>query len=170
MALLPDNWPLADDTQRHPLDTLPAFVEASRLAIASARRELVIQAPDLDPAILSEASICTALQRFLLQSRHARIRLLLNGIDRGGSSHRFITLARRLPSYMQLLRAQPDDQTPASWLLADRRTLIWRPQFQRHIAGYACANAALPARTLLQDFNERWERGRPEPELRQLHL
>ena len=170
MALLPDNWPQASDTQRHPLDTLPEFIVASRLTIASARRELVIHAPDLDPAVLSDAGICAALQAFLLQNRHARIRLLLNSADNTRGSHRFIALARRLPSYVQLLRAQPEDQAPACWLLADQRTLVWRPQFHRYTAGYACADAALLARTPLRDFNERWERGQPEPQLRQLYL
>src|SRR5690606_15709506 len=116
------------------------------------------------------SDIVALISQFIRRCRFFRVQVVFNVADRAlSSSHRLITLARRFPSYITLLQAQPDDQQRAGWLIADARMLIWRPH-ERYTEGYANASAALAARGLLRDFEERWARARPDPRLRELWL
>lgn len=167
---LPADWPTEQDSQRHPLEHADAFLDALQRLIPTARRHLVIQAPALDTALLGNADIGTLIGEFIRQSRFCRVQVLFNEADNTLiDSHRLITLARRFPSYITLLQAQPDDRQRAGWLIMDAKALIWRPH-ERYAEGYACAAAPLAARGLLRDFEERWARARPDPRLRQLFL
>jgi hypothetical protein len=167
---LPADWPTEQDSQRHPLEHADDFLGALQRLIPRTRRHLVVQAPTLDTALLGSTDIGDLIGRFIRQSRFCRVQVLFNDADSAlAGSHRLITLARRFPSYITLLQAQPDDRQRAAWLIADARALIWRPH-DRYAEGYACAAAPLAARGLLRDFEDRWARARPDPRLRQLFL
>ena len=167
---LPAGWPAEQDDQRHPLEHADDFRGALQRLIPTARRHLVIQAPALDTELLGSTGIGTLIAQFIRQSRYCRVRVLFNDADSALTrGHQLITLARRFPSYITLLQAQPDDRQRAAWLLADSRALVWRPD-ERYAGGYACASAPLTARGLLRDFEDHWARARPDPRLRQLYL
>ena len=117
---LPADWPTEQDSQRHPLEHADDFLGALQRLIPRTRRHLVIQAPTLDTELLGSADIGDLIGQFIRQSRFCRVQLLFNDADSAlAGSHRLITLARRFPSYITLLQAQPDDRQRAAWLIAD---------------------------------------------------
>lgn len=165
------DWLLGEGTHSYPLPDLAAFTEALLRLLPQTRRSVIIQAPELDTPWLGDQAIGNLLSRHLRHHPRFRLQLLFNDARRAvRQGHHLIRLAQQFPSYFDLRRAQPDDQRNAAWLILDERALISRDDPQRFRDGTASPNAPLAARNLLRDFEDRWQRARPDPQLRRLYL
>jgi len=99
------------------------------------------------------------------------VRILVADGDRVASqSHRLIHLSRRLSSFINIrvLPAENRDESQC-WLLADGKTLLWRPDYSQLRHGMVQRD---PARSgaLSRQFDTLWEQSTSAAALRQLHL
>ncbi|MCH8542981.1 MAG: hypothetical protein LAT61_05380 [Alcanivorax sp.] len=167
----PAPWSLGDDTGEYPLADLADFHHALRQLLPQARRSVVIQTPELDIPWLGPRHVSDLLTPVLRSNPRFHLRLLFNdarnAVRRG---HQLIRSAQQFPSYLSLHQAQPEDQRQEAWLIIDDRALITRNDPQRFSDGVACPSTPRQARNLLQDFEERWQRSSPAPQLRRLFL
>lgn len=140
--------------------------------LGGARRSLRIFAPDLDQQLLNRERVNELLVRLARHNSSAWIRILISDASQAvADGHRLIYLARRLPSFVSI-RVLPRDSRDVieNWLLADERTLLWRPDFRQ--LRHAILHRDDPARcgALQRYFDERWDQSVSDPALRQLHI
>lgn len=150
----------------------PAELRAHALALAQqAQRTLCIFTPDLEPWLYDSAAMREACCRLLLARPQNQVRILLRDSGRAvREGHRLLTLARRLPSNMQIRKLRPDQPAEeVAFLLADDRGLLLRPELEQY-AGYALYND--PARTHQRQaqFDQAWAYSALDPDLRSFLL
>ncbi len=159
----------ADDGHR--LDDQQALAEAVDRVLGQARRTVRIFAPRLELELLNRATPLEALAR-LTRSRHASVRVLLE--DSGPavrSGHGLIDLAQRFPSSIAMRLLGPEDRgRSAAWLVADDSAVVYRPDHQRLADGHMDLQDPRRGPKLARDFDEWWERGEPDPNLRRLYI
>ena len=150
----------------------PAVDAARRLLLADARHALAIHLPLLDVDHYADAQELDQLRRIATSGRGARIRLLLH--DTGAAlrdGHRFIALAQRLSSVIQIRRPveEVDLAHRAGWLLNDAGGYLFLPEFDRP-QGRAARHDRAGQAPLAQQFDDVWERSVPATELLALGL
>lgn len=164
-------WKLGEDNQHYPLDALADFTFALLQLLPQTRRSIIIQAPELDTPWLGNPLIADHITRLLRGTPSFRLQLLFNdSATARRQGHALIRLSQRFPSFIELRKAQLEDQQTASWLTLDQRALIQREDPLRFHAGSVCPNVPHAARHLLKGFEERWQRAQPGPQLRRLFL
>ena len=139
--------------------------------VGQARRIVRIYSSDLEPAIYDTAEFLDPARQFALSGPRASLRVIVQdeepAIKRG---HRLLALARSLPSYIEIRRADDEyrDQ-PEVFLLADAVGYVRRPLSN---AWEAEANFAdrLQAARLQRFFDQVWELSLVTPDLRRLDL
>ena len=139
--------------------------------VGQGRRTVKIYSSDLEPAIYDTAEFLDRARQLALSGPHASLRVIVQdeepAIKRG---HRFLALARSLPSYIEIRRAHEDykDQ-PQVFLLVDAVGYVRRPLSS---AWEAEANFAdrLQAAGLQRFFDQVWELSLVTPDLRRLDL
>lgn len=162
------------DAQPHDPVTILGRVpirELSQRLAEQARRELLIFSDDLDPDYYDQAPFIEAVRRLCLGSPGLAVRILLadpRAVALNG--HRLVTLARQLTSRIAIRRRSEDfkDRLDA-FLIADGRGFCLRRQ-----AGTPQAVADLDgprnAQLLRAEFEQMWEHGDVDTELRRLVL
>jgi hypothetical protein len=147
-------------------------VRAAVVAITSrADRSLAILTPDLEPEIYDHDDFLEALKRFILARSFARVRVLIVDPTRViKSGNRFVTMGRRLNSYIEFRNVKPEyrDHREA-FCIADETGIVYRP-IAEHWQGMSDTYQPLVARKYLQAFDALWHACELEPELRQLHI
>ena len=164
-----------DDSDNPQSGQLLADPEALQAAVdqvlGQARRTVRILAPQLDSTLLNRSAPLQSLAR-LTRSRYTRIRVLLE--DSGPavrSGHGLIDLAQRFPSYMEMRLLGPEDRGRRdAWIIADDNALVYRPDHHRLADGHTDLHDVRLAPKLARDFDEWWERGEPDPDLRRLYI
>ncbi|WP_177420381.1 acyltransferase [endosymbiont of Lamellibrachia barhami] len=143
---------------------------ASRL-VEQAKRELQIFTRNLDPQIFDKTGFLEPFKRLALNSRFARIRILLQDnstIQKTG--HRLATLAQRLTTTIEIRKSGDTyQQFPENFMLVDGCGYLHRTQPTRYDA-VAAFNARPRVHQLTGIFDEAWETGEPDAELWRLHL
>lgn len=132
-----------------------------------ARRTLYLYTPDLEPWLYHHSSIQDACTQLLLGNPRNRLMILVRDSTRAAKEgHRLLNLTRRLSSYCQIRRINPDypSEEPA-FLLADDCGLLVRPEPGEY-AGYACYNNPGRTRQLLAQFEQTWNTSLLDPNLR----
>lgn len=158
-----------DELQR---TTQAEELRAHALALTQqARRSLCIFTPDLEPWLYDHNGIREACCKLLLAHPQNRVRILLRDSGRAvREGHRLLSLARRLPSNMQIRKLRPDYAgEEIAFLLADDRGLLLRPESDQY-AGYALYNAPARARQHQAQFEQAWACSVPDPDLRSFLL
>lgn len=151
--------------------TAEAIQPLTLALIGRARRSLCIFTPDLEHWLYDNGRTYQACLSFLLQYPECRLRILIvdpTAIVRRG--HRLLTLFRRLPSRMQIRRANPDH--PAgddAYLLCDESAYLWRPDAREHV-GVAYRRHPARARQLRTRFDDAWKLSPFDANLRSLLL
>lgn len=153
------------------LDHQQALAEAIDQVLGEARRTVRILAPRLDIELLNRAVPLEALAG-LTRNRHARVRVLL---EESGSAvragHGLIDLAQRFPSAIAMRLLGPEDQGRRdAWVVVDDSATVYRPDHQRLADGRMDRHDPSRASKLVRDFDEWWERGEPDPNLRRLYI
>ncbi|MCC5885961.1 MAG: GNAT family N-acetyltransferase [Gammaproteobacteria bacterium] len=136
-----------------------------------ARREILILAQDLDPALFDSVELNEALSRFARRNEQTKVRILVHDITRMvRDGHRLLTLSRRLPSSISIRLVHPDMQDRSeNMVLADRTGLVVQPQFDTE-RGFANLNDAPLTRQYGDVFDRLYDRSLTDPNLRQMTL
>lgn len=159
-----------DDT-RTILSTLEEVRAASLQVATAATRLLTMYTQDLEPLVYDQPLFLEAVKRLVLARSYAKVRVLLVDPARAVyESSRFIGLARRITSHIEIRRSSPTlRNSQAAFLIADDRALVYRLQAGRW-DGIAEMNDPPVARRYLNFFDEAWIASAPDAESRQQHL
>ncbi|RLK50323.1 hypothetical protein DFR31_0216 [Alkalispirillum mobile] len=151
----------------NPVTTASEHAEVAVELVRQAQHEVDIISADLDPAVFNDQGLADALRKLAVSSPKARIRVLVeqaNPLVR--CDHRLLTLARKVPSRMQIRQLAPDAELPETlWLMVDGRAVMWR----RHREGYRGgwhSDAAGACREWRRKFDTLWNHSVDSPELR----
>ncbi len=160
---------IAASGNRHILTTMPEVREASLRVAKSAQRLLSIFTPDLEPLIYGEEAFLEAIKRLVLGRSYAKVRVLLADPSRAMvDNNRFLALARRLTSCIDLRTMSPDYPSNAgAFIIADDRALVYRLQINRW-DGISDMNEPAVVRRYLNFFDEVWNMSMQESQMRQM--
>lgn len=149
--------------------------EEVRAAVAEvtslADRTLSILTHDLEPEIYDHDDFLETLKRFILARSFARVRVLIADPVRAmKDGNRFVTMGRRLNSYIEFRHVKPQYRNHAeAFCIADEHALVYRARADSW-DGMSDTYQPAVARRYLDMFDELWQACEIEPELRQLHL
>ena len=112
-----------------PLSTLAEVRAHVTAATAGARRTLAIYTQDLEPLLYDHEPFLEAVKHLVLARSHARVRVLIADPMRAiRDGNRFVAMARRLTSYIDLRNVPKDMRNnPAAFLVADNNASVFRP-------------------------------------------
>ena len=147
-------------------------VQAATLRVAQATRRLMaIHTTDLEPALYDQPKFIDTVKRLVLGSGYAKGRVLIADPSRAlYESSRFITLARRITSYIEIRHAHPRyRENPPAFIIGDDRAVVYRISSARWDAIHDLGDPAI-ARLYLDFFDEAWDASHPDAETRQLHI
>ncbi|HEX5419527.1 MAG TPA: hypothetical protein VFY39_05980 [Gammaproteobacteria bacterium] len=148
-------------------DVRAAVTEITSLA----DRSLTIFTHDLEPQVYDHDDFLETLKRFILARPFARVRVLIADPLRAmKDGNRFVSMGRRLNSYIELRNVKPQYRDHAeAFCIADERAIVYRARAESW-EGMADTFEPDVARRYLAVFDALWHACEIEPELRQLHL
>lgn len=147
-------------------------VRAASVQVANAAtRLLAMYTRDLEPLVYDQPKFIDAIKKLVLARGYAKVRVLIaDPAKTVYESSRFIGLARRITSYIEIRHAHPDFRANrAAFLIADDRAIVYRSDASRWDGILEMSDAAI-ARRYLDFFDEAWLGSAPHAETRQLHL
>ena len=149
------------------LSTLDEYRAAVAQIATRATRTLSIYTPDLEPQLYDQDMFLEPLKRLVLARSHARLRVLISDPARAArEGNRFMQMARRLTSYIDLRNVAPEYRTnPCSFIVADDKAIAYRQQASRW-DGIVEFNDVTVVRRYLAYFDEVWAGSLIQPELR----
>lgn len=142
------------------------------VAIASAaKRSIAILTPDLEPGIYDHEVFLDVVKRLVLAKRYARIRVIVTDPARAmRNGNRFVGVARRLNTYIDLRNAHKDYQGHREALLvADDHALLYRVDAARW-EGIADSYDPVVTRRYLEFFDTIWNVSEQGAEFRQVKV
>jgi len=149
-----------------------AEVRSAVVEVASlATRSMAIFTHDLEPEIYDHDDFLETIKRLVLARSFARVRVLIVDPSRAMKhGNRFVTIGRRLNSYIEFRNVKPDYRDhPEAFCIADETALVYRSDAIRW-EGMADTCEPAIARSYLNIFDEIWNACEVDPELRQMHL
>jgi hypothetical protein len=147
--------PAADELQV--LTSVAEVCQATATVVATGQRLISIFTPDLEPKLYDDPRVIEVIKRFVLSHSFAKVRVLLRDhTAHTGAGSRFMSMARRLTSYLELRILVPQfHHLTASYCIADDRGIVYRMRSDRW-DGIAAVNSPPVARQYLQDFDTAW--------------
>ncbi len=148
---------------------------AAVLTVAqSARRILRIRSVHLDRAVFDSAELEAVLSALARRHAQCQVRILVADPQAfAASSHRLLTLARRLPTPVQLraVRSAIGDsaESQSTYVIADEKAVFMQTHSDASNAFVDLA-ASAQARNLALEFDQAWDRALDHPELRELRI
>ncbi len=141
--------------------------EAVIRVAGGAQRLMSLYTPDLEPQFYEQTDFLEIMKRFVLARSFAKVRVILADPQRMiRDNNRFLAMARRLTSYIDIRIAPGEARRPfASYLIADDRALVYRTNSES-FDGVADFNNPAIARLHLNHFDEIWHAVTPEFNLR----
>ncbi|MBQ0712706.1 MAG: GNAT family N-acetyltransferase [Porticoccus sp.] len=160
-----------DDRERVSLDGAESFRDQAVMLVNRAHREIRIFSASLAPEVYSNGQFCDALYAFATSHPLARVRILVKNIPHLiQHTNKLQALCHRLPSRLQMRKFQSQEEClHTEFLLIDKTGILYSQEPERFI-GYAAAHAPLESVELMQEFDNLWEQGELDPELRRLHI
>ncbi|NKC13347.1 MAG: hypothetical protein GKR94_14490 [Gammaproteobacteria bacterium] len=126
---------------------------------------------NLDRRLFDERELVAAFKNLAFTRRHLRVRMVV--MDTGPlvrQDHRLVSLVKRLPTYFSIRGPNRDHKHfNASLVIIDRTGYIYRPHSDLY-AGQVCFNDPVRAGELTRQFDEIWEAGQPDVNLRQMTI
>jgi hypothetical protein len=118
------------------IDTSAAVSTACCALFSKAARDIVIMSRNLDPVVFDNAETSLALRNFLLGSRHARLRILVNDAESvARCGHRIVELAQRLSSFAKIRAPAAEFRNHNSaYVVVDTTALLYRGLANRYEA------------------------------------
>lgn len=147
--------PAADELQV--LTSVAEVRQTTAAVVATGQRLISIFTPDLEPTLYDDPRVIEVIKRFVLSHSFAKVRVLLRDHTRyTGSGSRFMSMARRLTSYLELRILVPQfHHLTSSYCIADDRGIVYRMRSDRW-DGIAAVNSPPVARQYLQEFDAAW--------------
>ncbi|MDJ0927932.1 MAG: hypothetical protein QNJ73_09810 [Gammaproteobacteria bacterium] len=138
---------------------------------AQAKRWISIYTPDLEPGVYDSEGFLDVAKRLVLAKRYAKIRVLISEPHRTVRiGNRFVSVGRRLNSYIEFRNVHPDYQEHReAYLIADDIALLYRVE-GRKWEGIADTYEPAVAKRYLAQFDEIWNASEIEQELRELRV
>ncbi len=145
--------------------------QAALRLISQANRHLHLYTRDLDPRVLDDPAIASAVSALARGHRSNHIRILVADIgpaQRNG--HRWLELIQRLSSKIDV-RIINDDylHLPFCFLVVDQNGLLYRSNAAEY-TGEVHFHAPLDCLEKLKLFDEIWQVSAPATELRRLYI
>jgi len=142
--------------------------EATVAIAAAAKRSLAILTPDLDPGIYDHDDFLDIAKRLVLSKRYAKIRVIVSDPGRAiRNGNRFVGVARRLNTYIDMRNAHPDYQGHREALMiADDTALVYRVDGAKW-EGIADSHDPAVTRRYLELFDSIWNVSEQGQEFRQ---
>lgn len=142
----------------HVISSLEEVRTATESVASGGQRLLSIMTTDLEPEIYDHPQFLETIKRFVLSHSFAKVRVLLRDPARASSgNNRFVTMAHRLTSYLEIrLRAPQYRELTAAYCIADDRALVYRVRADR-AEGIVGFNNPPVARQYLQEFDAIWQ-------------
>src|SRR5690606_22502571 len=153
------------------VESRAAAIAATLGVVAGARRQLDIYTRELDPGLLDQADVVTALRRVATRG-DCSIRILLQDPEAPRRALApLVSLGQRLPSAIafRAVEEQVDRAYPSAFVANDGGGHLFRPLGNRW-EGETRLDAPGRARHLRGVFDPFWERARPCTEFRVLGL
>jgi hypothetical protein len=149
------------------LSTLDEYRAAVAELATRAQRSMSIYTPDLEPQLYDQDCFLEPMKRLVLARSHARLRVLIADPGRAArEGNRFMQMARRLTSYIDLRNVAPEYRSnPCSFIVADDKAIAYRQQASRW-DGIVEYNDVNVVRRYLAYFDEVWAGSLIQPELR----
>jgi hypothetical protein len=149
------------------LSNLEEYRAAIAEVVTRANRTLSIYTPDLEPQIYDHDLFLEPVKRLVLARSHARLRVLISNPSRvSRDGNRFMMMARRLTSYIDLRNVAPEYRSnPCSFIVADDKAIAFRQQCSRW-EGIVEFNDATIVKRYLAYFDEVWAGSLIQPEMR----
>ena len=143
--------------------------EAHAHMVSQSRRYLDIISRDLDPHVYDQNEFLDAVKHLAINGSRAQIRIIVfdvNSIIRKG--HRLIEMAAKLSSFIEIKKgASQDDDYNDALLVADRTGFILRNDAQRYEARLNF-NDKRQSSLYLNEFEDMWQRAKPDPNFRRV--
>ena len=160
----------------HRLDTtgtrsLLAGLDEYRAAVAElatrARRSLSMYTTDLEPLIYDHDLFLEPVKQLVLARSHARLRVLISNPGRvSREGNRFMMMARRLTSYIDLRNVAPEYRNnPCSFIVADDKAIVYRQNAAKWEGVVEFDDVNVVKRHLAY-FDEVWAGSLIQPEMR----
>lgn len=144
---------------------------AALLMARQTTRTIEILSRTLDPVIFGTPDFVEAVKQVVLKSRYTRVRILVHEpklILKHG--HRLLDLAFNLPSFFDLrVPGREHADYNESYAIFDTAGYIHRLNGERY-EGKLNFNDKRTARLLLHQYDEIWEKSRPDPNLKRALL
>ncbi|MGD9391246.1 MAG: hypothetical protein PVG18_12310 [Thioalkalispiraceae bacterium] len=139
--------------------------------ITQAQHSLSMFSHNLDATLYDTGQYLAALKQLSLNNKHSKVRILIRDIDFiTKHGHRFIELARRLPSSIEIRQTSSEyEHIITAYSIVDDRGIILRNDALRYEAKVNF-NDPMLARDLLKQFNEIWNQSEPSQEMQRLHI
>ena len=154
------------------VEDLAGAIAATTAVITQARRQLRIYSRELDPGLLDNTAVLSALRRFSTRHSGGEARILLQ--DAATAQHTLapmLTLAQRLPSVFAFREIrEPVDKAYASAFVANDAGGYYFRTLGHRFDGETDLDGAGRARQLRDEFGRFWERARPCTEFRALGI
>lgn len=153
------------------ISTLEEVQDAALQVATAAARLLTMYTPDLEPQVYDQPAFLEVVKRLVLAKSYAKVRVLLADPGRAHyEGNRFIGLARRITSHIEIRHVHPEHRNNTSaFLIADDRALVYRLQSSRW-DGILEMNDPAVARRYLDYFDEVWQASAVDLEARQLRV
>ena len=162
---------LGEENQRLTLNTPSEQIACIRAMTEQSLRHLRIYTPNLESELYDNSDFASAVSQLARSSRFAEIRILIEDtrliIARG---HALLELHRRLPSSVTIRKLTMDIHgLEQPFLIADESGVLLRPDDGE---GPSFANFCdrVTAKSLIEIFDQLWDRSYPDPELRSLSM
>ena len=149
------------------LSNLDEYRAAVAEIATRANRTLSIYTTDLEPLIYDHDLFLEPVKRLVLARSHARLRVLISNPGRvSREGNRFMMMARRLTSYIDLRNVAPEYRdNPCSFIVADDKAIAFRQQASTW-DGIVEFNDASVVKRYLAYFDEVWAGSLVQPEMR----
>jgi predicted GNAT family N-acyltransferase len=160
-----------DERERVSIEGAENFRDQAVMLINRAQREIRIFSASLEPAVYSNSQFCDAVYAFATSHPLARVRILVKDVPHAiQHTNQLQDLCHRLPSHIQLRKFQSQEEClHTEFLLVDKAGILYKQEPERFV-GYVVAHAPMVAVELVQEFDNFWEQGELDPELRRLHI
>lgn len=154
------------------LEGQAAFAAKATEMVAGARMELALLTQELSERVYATENFVTAVRQFVLQHRHAKLRILVNHAQRaisGGS--RIVEFGRKMSSFIEFRELLEERRMAVreEYLIADGRLLLYRETPETLEAKFY-GGVPHEARLKLREFDTLWNESVPAQELRSLRL
>ena len=162
---------LANSREALEIRTLEELRAATIAMVQQTRRTISIFGRSLEPAVYDDSALVDAVKNLILERRRTRLRVLVQNTSLATQRrHAMVEMAKRLSSFIEIrLTSREHTKYNAAFVVSDITGVIYRSYADRY-EGTIHFNEPAQANELSTFFNEAWEHGSVDPNLRQMHI